>query len=75
MIQIWWLAAIIAQERAASGADKRNAILAPNLLENTSHVSSKPNLLENTSNHVHILTQNHLQVNLTANTFVSEIST
>ena len=46
MIQIWWLAAIIAQERAASGADKRNAILAPNLLENTSHVSSKPNILK-----------------------------
>ena len=36
MTQIWWVAAIITQDRAASGADKRNAILAPNLLENTS---------------------------------------
>ena len=37
MTQIWWLAAIIAQERAASGADSRNAILAPNLLQNISN--------------------------------------
>ena len=33
MTQMWWVTAIMAQERAASGADKRNAILAPNLLQ------------------------------------------
>ena len=33
--QIWWLAAIIAHESAANGAETRKAILAPNLLGNT----------------------------------------